>query len=275
MESKDVYNEVNKRYGSIDKSSTGQYEQTVAKSFGAKPLLTLDVVRASMSSQPQKGLVHLNMIEKANTNKIKINAENIEFVQGAITSIPLPDNTADSIISNCVINLVPAAEKQLAFNEMYRLLRPGGRISISDILARKELTEDIKKNIALYVGCISGASQVSEYEAYLKKAGFWDPLIVDTKNDLNVYLTAGEDGTSCCGTGAEKVSSCCNAEMQARCCKPEQKESCCQPGSSTCGCQDKTSMASEARKLAASLGIMDFNEWAGSFQVYAVKPMSS
>ncbi|KFY02829.1 hypothetical protein V490_00387 [Pseudogymnoascus sp. VKM F-3557] len=173
MESKDVYDEVNKRYGSIDKSSTGQYEQTVAKSFGAKPLLTLGVVRASMSSQPQTGLVRLNMIEKANKNKIKINAENIEFVQGAITSIPLPDNTAHCIISNCVINLVPAAEKQLAFNEMYRLLRPGGRVSISDILARKELTEDIKKNIALYVGCISGASQVSEHEAYLKKAGFW------------------------------------------------------------------------------------------------------
>ncbi|KFY67390.1 hypothetical protein V496_01581 [Pseudogymnoascus sp. VKM F-4515 (FW-2607)] len=206
------------------------------------------------------------MIEKANSNKIKINDENIEFVR---TSMPLPDNTADCIISNCVINLVPAAEKQLAFNEMYRLLRPGGRVSISDILARKELTEDIKKNIALYVGCISGASQVSEYEAYLKKAGFWDPLIVDTKNDLNVYLTAGEDGASCCGTGAEKVSSCCNAEMQARCCKPEQRESCCQSGSFTCGCQDKTSMASDAKKLAASLGIMDFNEWAGSFQVYA------
>ncbi|KFY04024.1 hypothetical protein V490_00023, partial [Pseudogymnoascus sp. VKM F-3557] len=78
------------------------------------------------------------------------------------------------------------------------------------------------------------------------------PLIVDTKNDLNVYLTAGEDGTSCCGTGAEKASSCCNVEMQVRCCKPEQKESCCQSSSSTCGCQDKTSMASDAKKLAAS-----------------------
>lgn len=91
-----------------------------------------------------------------------------------------------------------------------------------------------------------------------------DPLIVDTKNDLNVYLTAAEDGTSCCGTDAEKASSCCNAEMQARCCKPEQKESCCQSSSPTCGCQDKTSMASDAKKLAASLGIMDFNEWAGT-----------
>jgi arsenite methyltransferase len=112
------------------------------------------------------------MIEKANANRVNTNAENVEFVEGVITSIPLLDNTADCIISNCVINLVPAAEKQLVFNEMYRLLKPGGRVAISDILARKVLTEDMKKNIALYVGCISGASQVSEYEAYLKKAGF-------------------------------------------------------------------------------------------------------
>jgi arsenite methyltransferase len=223
-----------------------------------------------------------NMIEKANANKAKTNAENVEFVEGAITSIPLPDNIADCIISNCVINLVPAAEKQLAFNEMYRLLKPGGRVAISDILARKELTKDLKENIALYVGCISGASQVSEYEAYLKKAGFggesnlvtgaWpmtnlhaaDLLIVDSKNDLNVYLTAAEDGTSCCGTAAENVSSCCSAEKQAACCKPDRKESCCQSGSSTCGCQDKTSKASETKKSVASMGIVDFNEWAGT-----------
>lgn len=216
-----------------------------------------------------------NMIEKANANKAKTNAENVEFVKGGITSIPLLDNTADCIISNCVINLVPAAEKQLAFNEMYRLLKAGGRVAISDILARKVLTEDMKRNIALYVGCISGASQVSEYEAYLRKAGFGEILIVDSKNDLNVYLTAAEDGTSCCGAAEDKVSSCCSVQKQATCCKPGQKESCCQSGSWACNCQDKTSMASEAKKLAASIGIMDFNEWAGSFQVYAIKPITS
>ncbi len=117
-----------------------------------------------------------NMIQKANANKAKTNAENVEFVEGAITSIPLPGSTADCIISNCVINLVPAVEKQLVFNEMYRLLKPGGRVAISDILARKELAKDIKENMALYVGCISGASQVGEYKAYLKKAGFGGEL---------------------------------------------------------------------------------------------------
>jgi len=112
------------------------------------------------------------MIEKANAIKARTGPNNVEFVEGTITFIPLPDNIADCIISNCVINLVPEAEKQLAFNEMYRLLKPDGRVAISDILARKELTKDMKNNIALYVGCISGASQVSEYEAYLSKAGF-------------------------------------------------------------------------------------------------------
>lgn len=113
-----------------------------------------------------------NMIDKANANKAKVNASNVQFVESAITSIPLPDNTADCIISNCVINLVPASENQLVFNEMFRLLKPGGRVAVSDILARKELTEEIKNSVALYVGCVAGASQVSEYDAFLKNAGF-------------------------------------------------------------------------------------------------------
>jgi arsenite methyltransferase len=112
------------------------------------------------------------MIDKANANKAHTNASNVQFIESAITSIALPDNTAGCIISNCVINLVPAEDKQLAFNEMFRLLKPGGRVAISDILARKEFTEEIKKNIALYVGCVAGASQVSEYDAFLKNAGF-------------------------------------------------------------------------------------------------------
>lgn len=118
------------------------------------------------------------MNEKANTNKARANASNVEFIESAITSIALPDNIADCIISNCVINLVPAEEKQLAFNEMFRLLKPGGRVAISDILARKEFSDEIRKNIALYVGCIAGASQVGEYEAYLRNAGFQGKQII-------------------------------------------------------------------------------------------------
>ncbi|KAL2691272.1 hypothetical protein Neosp_001653 [[Neocosmospora] mangrovei] len=112
------------------------------------------------------------MIDKANANKSRIDVSNAEFIESLITSIPVPGNTADCIISNCVINLVPARQKQLVFSEMFRLLKPGGRVAISDILARKELTDEMKKDMSLYVGCISGASQVSEYDAFLRNAGF-------------------------------------------------------------------------------------------------------
>lgn len=113
-----------------------------------------------------------NMIDKANANKARVHASNVQFIESAITSIALPDEVADCIISNCVINLVPTEDKQLAFSEMFRLLKPGGRLAISDILARKEFTYEIKNNIALYVGCIAGASQVSEYDEFLRNAGF-------------------------------------------------------------------------------------------------------
>lgn len=114
------------------------------------------------------------MIQKANANKAKIgSASNITFIKAAITSIPLASNTADCIISNCVINLVPGvAEKRKVFHEIFRLLKPGGRVAISDTLARKEMSDKMKNNLALYVGCISGASLVSEYEDFLEEAGF-------------------------------------------------------------------------------------------------------
>lgn len=112
------------------------------------------------------------MLERANRNKENAKADNVSFVESRITKIPLPDATADCIISNCVVNLVPEAEKQLVFNEMFRLLKPGGRVAISDILTKGELAPDLKTNVALYVGCIAGASQVQDYEKYLKEAGF-------------------------------------------------------------------------------------------------------
>lgn len=116
------------------------------------------------------------MIDKANANKAAMKISNAGFIQGVITSVPLSDDAADCIISNCVINLVPASEKQLVFNEMFRILNPGGRVAISDILARKEFTDEIRNNIALYVGCIAGASPVGDYEKFLKNAGFQGEL---------------------------------------------------------------------------------------------------
>lgn len=112
------------------------------------------------------------MLERANKNKEAAKADSVSFIESRITDINLPDGVADCIISNCVVNLVPEAEKQLVFNEMFRLLKPGGRVAISDILARKQLSPEIRGDMALYVGCVAGASQISDYQQYFKNAGF-------------------------------------------------------------------------------------------------------
>lgn len=112
------------------------------------------------------------MLEKANRNKETTGAQNVEFTESPITDIGLPDEIAQCIISNCVINLVPTQEKQLVFNEMYRLLKPGGRVALSDILVKRELPDELKNNMTLYVGCIAGAGSVQDYESYLRNAGF-------------------------------------------------------------------------------------------------------
>ncbi len=125
------------------------------------------------------------MLARARANAKKGGIENVFFVESTITSIALsaPDApstepsaemtvSADCIISNCVVNLVPEDDKQKVFNEMFRLLKPGGRVALSDILAKKELPDHMKQSLALYVGCIAGASKVEAYEQYLKNSGF-------------------------------------------------------------------------------------------------------
>lgn len=112
------------------------------------------------------------MLARANENKARIGAENIEFIESPITQIGLPSGIANCVISNCVINLVPESEKHLVFQEIFRILKPGGRVAVSDILAKKPLPEELKNDIASYVGCISGASLVDMYRKYFQDAGF-------------------------------------------------------------------------------------------------------
>ncbi|KAI7968981.1 hypothetical protein EIK77_000866 [Talaromyces pinophilus] len=112
------------------------------------------------------------MIDLANSNASSAGLANTLFIEASITSIPLPDSSVDCIISNCVINLVPRNDKLSVFKEIARLLKPGGRVAISDILARKALPEKMANDLALYVGCIAGTSEVAEYEEYLVCAGF-------------------------------------------------------------------------------------------------------
>lgn len=112
------------------------------------------------------------MLARANENKAKVGADTVEFVESRITNIALETNIANCIISNCVVNLVPEQDKPQVFQEMFRLLKSGGRVAISDILAKQALPEKIRKDVALYCGCIAGASQVGDYESYLRRAGF-------------------------------------------------------------------------------------------------------
>ena len=110
------------------------------------------------------------MITKARENVEKGNYSNVEFRLGEIENIPVQDNSIDVVISNCVINLSP--EKQKVFNDTFRILKPGGRLAIADVVATAELPEEVKNDIALYSGCISGASTIIELEETLTEAGF-------------------------------------------------------------------------------------------------------
>jgi arsenite methyltransferase len=110
------------------------------------------------------------MLALANENKRKSGLQNVEFLKGEIEHIPLPENSVDVIISNCVINL--AADKDLVIREAFRVLKPGGRFAVSDVVTRGEMLPEIRKNVLLWVGCIAGALEENEYRSKLTAAGF-------------------------------------------------------------------------------------------------------
>ena len=122
------------------------------------------------------------MIEKANANAKKFGFDNVEFIYGDIENLPVNDGTADVIVSNCVLNLVPDKEK--AFGEIMRVLRPGGHFSVSDIVLKGELPSNIRKAGEMYAGCVSGAVQKDEYIGIVKKAGFKNVTIQKEKTIL-------------------------------------------------------------------------------------------
>ena len=117
------------------------------------------------------------MIDKARENARKGNYENIEFRLGEIENIPAADNSVDAVISNCVINLSP--DKRGVFAEAFRVLKPGGRLMVSDIVLLKELPDFIKNSVAAYVGCLSGAMMRDEYTEAIREAGFHEVRIID------------------------------------------------------------------------------------------------
>lgn len=120
-----------------------------------------------------------DMIDLAEKNKAKLGFTNIEFKLGEIESLPLTDNLADVVVSNCVLNLVP--NKQKAFSEIHRVLKNGGHFCISDIVLKGELPPQFKKSAELYAGCVSGALQREEYLGLIDESGFKDVKVVKTK----------------------------------------------------------------------------------------------
>jgi arsenite methyltransferase len=137
-----------------------------------------------------------DMLALARENQRQAGVENVEFLKGEIENIPLPDNSVDVVISNCVINL--SADKARVLRETFRVLKPGGRFAVSDVVARGEVPELVRKSMALWVGCIAGALEEREYTAKLAQAGFTgisvEPTRVYNIEDARLFLEdAGVD----------------------------------------------------------------------------------
>ena len=131
------------------------------------------------------------MLALANENKRKAGAANVEFLKGEIEHIPLPDNSVDVIISNCVINL--SADKDRVLKEAFRVLKPGGRFAVSDVVTRGEILPEIRQSVLLWVGCVAGALEENEYRSKLAAAGFEqvdvEPTRVYKAEDAREFLS--------------------------------------------------------------------------------------
>jgi ubiquinone/menaquinone biosynthesis C-methylase UbiE len=131
------------------------------------------------------------MLALANENKRKAGVENVEFLKGEIEHIPLPDNSVDVIISNCVINL--SVDKDRVLREALRVLKPGGRFAVSDVVTRGEIPAEIRRSVLLWVGCVAGALEENEYRNKLQQAGFENIEIEPTRvyrvEDAREFLT--------------------------------------------------------------------------------------
>ena len=132
------------------------------------------------------------MLALARENQKKAGAQNVEFLEGTIEEIPLPDNSADVIISNCVINL--SGDKDRVLREAFRVLKPSGRLAVSDVVIRGEVPEAVRKSMELWVGCIAGAMQETEYREKLRAAGFEgvevEPTRIYQVEEARDFLTA-------------------------------------------------------------------------------------
>jgi arsenite methyltransferase len=159
------------------------------------------------------------MLALAIRNRDEAGATNVEFLKGYIEEIPLPANTVDVVISNCVINL--STDKPRVFAEMHRVLRPGGRLGVSDVVADDALTQAERAERGSYVGCIAGALSFAEYEAGLRAAGFEDVSITSTDEPMPGIHSAIVKATRSASARVEEVSGGSAREL------PLAQRSCC------------------------------------------------
>ncbi len=229
----------------------------------------LDVFLAAAKVGPLGKVIGIDMtpemIARAEANAAKGSGgkpiTNVEFHLATIDRLPLPDASADCVISNCVINLAP--DKPAVFREIARILKPGGRLAVSDLVLKKPLPPEIAADVMAYVGCIAGAISVDEYRRGLLEAGFAEVDVVDTGADLNAYAQV-ENSSGCCSAPAS--SGCCSAPALVTI-----QGLALSSGSGASG-DTATDSTDLHRGLRDMLSRYNVNEYAASARVYAVKP---
>ena len=193
----------------------------------------IDVLLSAKRVGPTGKVYGLDMTDEmlalARENQRKAGATNVEFLKGTIEAIPLPDNSVDVIISNCVINL--SSDKDAVFREAFRVLKPGGRFAVSDIVVRGDVPTEVRRSMELWVGCIAGALEEREYVAKLRAAGFSEvdvePWRVYDVADARSFLT--QNGIDAEKLAAQSEGTFASAFVRAR----KAASSCCAP--SCCG----------------------------------------
>jgi SAM-dependent methyltransferase len=194
--------------------------------------------------------------------------DNVEFHLATIDRLPLADASVDCVISNCVINLAP--DKRAVFREIARVLKPGGRLAVSDIALKRELPPEVSGDVLAYVGCVAGAIPVEEYQRGLVEAGFAEVAVIDSGADLNAY-TKVENQSGCCSPSMKEetpkslpVASLCCAPAEASGAAAQTAVSCCAPTTAAEG-----ELHSDLSELLSRYNV---NDYAASVKVFAVKP---
>jgi ubiquinone/menaquinone biosynthesis C-methylase UbiE len=231
----------------------------------------LDVFLAAARVGPAGRAIGIDMtpemIELARRNAAKANNgagySNVEFHLATIDSLPLADNSVDCVISNCVINLAP--DKSAVFREIARVLKPGGRLAVSDIALKQSLPEEISQDMYAYVGCISGAILIDEYKRQLIEAGFSNVQVIDSAADLNAYAKI-ENQSGCCAPAPAQI------ETQSGCCAPAAVAETSAAAASCCTPVPKSEADTKLfEKFTDLLSRYNVNDYAASVKVYAIK----